>query len=91
MDDLSSQLFDDLDALDSFLSDRVDGKAVGSGSVLDQATGLLMTGLGFDAYEAFDLIRSASHDSNRPVGVVAQGLVDSEARARQLCASSPNR
>ena len=91
MDDLSTQLFDDLVALDSFMSDRVDGKALGSRSVLDQATGLLMTGLGYDAFEAFDLMSSASRDSNRPVGVVAQGLVDSEARVRQLCTSSAAR
>ncbi len=88
MADLPQQLFDDLVALDAFMSDRVDGKALGSRSLLDQATGLLMNGLGYDAFEAFELMRTASRDSNRPVGVVAQGVVDSDARAHQLCASS---
>ena len=88
-DELSTQLSDDLVALDSFMSERVDGSGLGARSVLDQATGLLMTGLGYDAFEAFDLLRSASLDSNLPVGVVAQGVVDSEARARQLCTSAP--
>ncbi len=88
MADLSPQLFDDLVALDVFMSDRVDGKALGSRSVLDQATGLLMTGLGYDAFEAFDLLRSESRYSHLTVDSVAQGVVDSEARARQLCAAS---
>ena len=88
MADLPQQLFDELVALDVFMAERIDGKALGSRSVLDQAAGLLMSGLGYDAFEAFDLLRSASEQSEATVDSVAQGVVDSEARARQLCASS---
>jgi len=74
-----------------FADDRVDcttlgqdlQQVLGSRSVLDQATGLLMTGLGYGAVEAFILLRRASEDSEQTVGVVAQGMVDAEARSRK--------
>ena len=61
------------------------GEALGSWSVLDRATGMLMARLGYDAFEAFNLMDIVSRDSNQTVGVVAQGLVDAETRARQVC------
>ncbi|MEA2717320.1 MAG: hypothetical protein QOI99_1637 [Actinomycetota bacterium] len=64
------------------------GEALGSWSVLDRATGMLMARLGYDAFEAFDLLDIVSRDSNQTVRVVAQGLVDAETRARQVCSSA---
>lgn len=94
-----TEMFDHLAALDALISGgrsgpgpRASASAIsadlGSHSVVDRATGLLMAGLGYDAFEAFDLMRTVSRDSNRSVGVVAQGVLDSEARARQLCSTA---
>ncbi len=58
-------------------------QALGSRSILDQATGMLMTGLGYGAVDAYTLLRRASADSEQAVEIVAQGMVDAEARTRR--------
>ncbi len=59
-------------------------EALASRAVIDQARGMLMTGLAYDADEAFDLLKSVSQDSNEELIVIAQRMVDSVTRARQI-------
>lgn len=74
-----------------FADDRVDctsfaqdlQRALGSRSIVDRATGLLMAGLGYGAVDAFNLLCLASEDSERPIGLVAQAMVDAETRLRR--------
>jgi ANTAR domain len=58
-------------------------KALESRAVIDQAKGMLMTWLAYDAEEAFDLLKSVSQDSNEKMIVVAQRMVESVVRVRQ--------
>jgi AmiR/NasT family two-component response regulator len=58
-------------------------RALESRAVIEQAKGMLMTRLAYDAEEAFDLLRSVSEDSNEKMIVVAQRMVHSVDRARQ--------
>ena len=59
-------------------------EALESRSVIDQAKGMLMTRLAYDAEEAFDLLTTVSEDSNEKVIVIAQRMVDSVVRMRQI-------
>jgi AmiR/NasT family two-component response regulator len=59
-------------------------EALESRAVIDQARGMLMTGLAYDAKEAFDLLESVSQDSNEELIVIAQRMVDSIERARKI-------
>jgi hypothetical protein len=43
-----------------------------------------MTRLAYDAEEAFDLLTTVSEDSNEKVIVIAQRMVDSVVRMRQI-------
>jgi AmiR/NasT family two-component response regulator len=59
-------------------------EALESRAVIDQAKGMLMTRLAYNAEEAFDLLQEVSKDSNEKMIVVAQRMVDSVVRARQI-------
>jgi AmiR/NasT family two-component response regulator len=58
-------------------------KALESRAVIEQAKGMLMTRLAYDADEAFDLLDGVSRDSNEKMLVVAQRMVKSAVKARQ--------
>jgi AmiR/NasT family two-component response regulator len=58
-------------------------KALESRAVIDQAKGMLMTRMSYDAEEAFDLMKIVSKDSNEKMIIVAQRMVDSVVKARQ--------
>jgi AmiR/NasT family two-component response regulator len=51
--------------------------------VIEQAKGMLMTRLGYNADEASALLNVVSQDSDEKMIVIAQRMVDSVARARQ--------
>jgi AmiR/NasT family two-component response regulator len=59
-------------------------EALESRAVIDQAKGMLMTRLAYNAEEAFDLLQEVSKDSNEKMIVIAQRMVDSVVRARQI-------
>jgi AmiR/NasT family two-component response regulator len=55
-------------------------EALESRAVIDQARGMLMTRLAYDADEAFDLLNKESQSSNEKMIVIAQRMVDSATR-----------
>ena len=55
-------------------------EALESRAVIDQARGMLMTRLAYDADEAFDLLKKESQSSNEKMIVIAQRMVDSATR-----------
>jgi hypothetical protein len=55
-------------------------EALESRAVIDQARGILMTRLAYDADEAFDLLKKESQSSNEKMIVIAQRMVDSATR-----------
>jgi AmiR/NasT family two-component response regulator len=55
-----------------------------SRSVIDQAKGILMTRLAYDAEEASELLTTVSKDANEKVIVIARRMVDSVVRMRQI-------
>ena len=57
-------------------------QALESRAVIEQAKGMLMTRLAYNADEAFDLLKMASKDSNEKMIVIAQRMVRSVSRAR---------
>ena len=56
------------------------GEALESRAVIDQARGMLMTRLAYDADEAFDLLKKESQSKNEKMIVIAQRMVDSATR-----------
>ena len=56
--------------------------AMESRAVIEQAKGVLMAQRGFDADEAFDMLRDASQRYNRKLRDIAAGIVDSTRRPR---------
>ncbi|HEX3286973.1 MAG TPA: GAF and ANTAR domain-containing protein [Mycobacterium sp.] len=56
-------------------------KALGSRDVIGQAKGMLMERYGVDAFQAFDLLRKLSQDSNTPLFEIAADLVEQQQSA----------